>query len=480
MASLANKFASAANTNALKKALESGTGSGAANKTASVAASTGTQKKSSAGGYTEKYTGGNAALDSALSKYGQDYQTARAKGDVQGMIDANNSANQLRNQYGYAAEHATDDIQKIGEMTGYFKPTVNTQTSTVTTPTYSDLLKEQQSAYDEIQKQQEKAKKAAVDQAVGSLNRQKEEVGQSYSDLFRQLYIDRRMAEKKLPQQMAAMGYTGGLTESSALGLQTDYTEALRQGEQQRISALADLDQAISDTELQGDISIAELAAQNAKDKLTSYASLVEAMQAQANADRQYAMQQEQFEYGKIQDHLAQENWLRTMTRQELLDQLERDDMDYSRKLAAAQYLFENSGDASGLRMLGYSDSQIAALQRQWAAAQSGSGGSTAKVDEYEPRLTYDQVMEQINAGNLAPQVLKDYEYWNGEPFTQEQAVTESELSENAARIRYQLSAIPGLTPENKVAMITDAFKNGRISEQDVAALLDYLGYTEG
>ena len=274
-------------------------------------------------------------------------------------------------------------------------------------------------------------------------------MGQSYSDLFRQLYIDRRMAEKKLPQQMAAMGYTGGLTESSALGLQTDYTEALRQGEQQRVSSMADLDQAITDTELQGDISIADLAAQNAKDKLTTYASLVEALQAQSNDDRQY-------EYSK------------------LLNQMEQDNLDYSKKLAAAQYLFENSGDASGLRQLGYTDSQIAALQKQWTAAQNASGG-TAKVAEYKPRLTYAQVIEQINGGNLTSQVLSDYEYYMGEPLVQKPEETESSGYRSVSNY---VSRIADTTNGTQKAFnyIQNAYLNGTITEAEARTLLRNYG----
>ena len=375
-------------------------------------------------GYTTKYTGGNATLDAALAKQSATYNAARKKalaGDqsaVTAMREANDAANQLRNQYGYAAEYANGDIENVKKQIGYTGSSAGKKTSSAasgsagrpsgaTTPSYADLLKEQQNAYDKIQAQQEAAKKAAVEQAVGTLDTQKKNVNQSYTDLNRQLYINRRMAEKNLPQKMAAMGHTGGLTESSMLGLQTNYNESLRQGEQERAKAISDLDKAIVDTRLQGDISIAELAAQNAKDKLTSYANILTAMQNQANADREYALTQQQ------------------MTRQEALDQLERDDLDYSRKLAAAQYLYESAGDASGLRMLGFDDGQIAALQKQWAVDKQKTVSSGGGSDTGKPVLTYSQMMEAINAGDLTPNVLSAYEYFMGEPYRVEESVAE-------------------------------------------------------
>lgn len=65
------------------------------------------------GGYTEKYTGGNAALDEGLSYWGNEYNKAKESGDAMGMQNANDNANMLRNQHGYAAEYATNDIQSV-------------------------------------------------------------------------------------------------------------------------------------------------------------------------------------------------------------------------------------------------------------------------------------------------------------------------------------------------------------------------------
>lgn len=400
-------------------------------------------------GYTTKYKGGNAELDAALAKQSAAYNAARKKalaGDesaVTAMREANDAANQLRNQFGYAAEYANGDIESVKKQINYTgssgaakkKPATVTGAGTGTgssaaTPSYADLMKQQQEAYDKIQAQQEAAKKAAVKQAVGSLEAQKKDVNQTYADLNRQLYINRRMAEKRLPQQMAAMGYNGGLTESSVLGLQTDYHEGLRQGEQERIRSIADLDKAITDTELQGDISIAELAAQNTKDKLATYAELVAAAKAQENSDRAFAYQQQQAA-------LAQENYLKEFARQEALDQLERDDLDYSRKLAAAQYLYESAGDASGLRMLGFDDSQIAALQKQWAVDKQKKVSGTGSSVNSNPVLTYSQMMEQINAGNVTPNVLSAYEYYLGTPYEQEEVAQNSGLLQSVTGVSF-------------------------------------------
>lgn len=63
----------------------------------------------------------------------------------------------------------------------------------------------------------------------------------------------------------------------------------------------------------------------------------------------------------------------------------------------------------------GYSGEYVQALkdayQRELAASLSAGGGSSGG---YDPILTYSQVMDAIERGNLTPQVLADYRYYMG------------------------------------------------------------------
>lgn len=237
---------------------------------------------------------------------------------------------------------------------------------------YQDYMDKVGSYYDDIQAQQQAAQQAAVDQAVNQLTGQKTGIEQSYDNLYRQLYLDRRRAEKNLPQQMAAMGITGGLAEGTALGIQTDYTDALRQGEIEKLATLNNIDQAIADARLTGDIGIAQQAAQLAMDKLATYGSLISQMQDQQNWANQFAWQ-------KDQQNVANSQWQQQFNRQQMLDQLDRDDVSYDRKLYIAQYLYENTGDASGFRALGFTDAQIAAMQNSYAMAMQQAMSSKSR-----------------------------------------------------------------------------------------------------
>lgn len=290
---------------------------------------------------------------------------------------------------------------------------------------YTQFLEQMDKGYDAAGAQQQAALDAAVRQAVLGLTGQKDDLEQQYSDLYRQLYINRRMAEKNLPQQMAAMGYTGGLTESSALGLQTAYTDALRQGEQEKLGTLNEIDRAIADARLTGDINKAQQAAQLALDRLSAYGNVIDAIQQQNNWAAEFG-------YRQAQDALAQQNWQaqfdysksmdqQNAARQQLLDEISRSDVAYARKLELAQYLYENTGDASGFAALGYDAQQIAALQSNYAAAlaasrKSSSTGYTrdkvATEDGIKPpslitQSAYDAAADRFDAGDYSTDVIE-------------------------------------------------------------------------
>ena len=186
---------------------------------------------------------------------------------------------------------------------------------------------------------------------------------------------------------MAAMGITGGMAEGTALGIQTSYTDALRQGEQQKLSTLNDIDQAIADARLTGDIGIAQQAAQLAMDKLATYGNLITQMQNQQNYYNDYLFNKEQAD---IANNFQQQY----LDRQALMDQYERNDISRDQKLQIAQYLYENTGDASLLREFGLTDAQIALMGNNWYAnamqqamsgssSGGGSGGSSGGSGGY-------------------------------------------------------------------------------------------------
>ena len=355
------------------------------------------------GGYTQV---GGYTPPSISNGYGSRYGTdANGNQDYSVMIrDAINSGadagyvNSLLNQRMQKAQqsgmyqYVNDDVAK---MANEYINNKRYEPNNL----YKNMIEQM---YSSASAQQEAAQRAAIEQAVNDLSGQKTGIVQSYDDLYKQLYLERRRAEKNLPQQLAAMGISGGMSESSALGIQNSYANALAQGEQEKLNTLNDIDQAIANARLTGEIGIAQQAAQLAMDKLSAYGSYVNGLMNQ----QQYY---NNFQYQQGRDQVSDARWQQQWNRQQILDQLSRDDVFYDRKLYMAEILYQNTGDASGFKALGMTDDQIAAMGRNWyaqAMSSGGSGGSGSGSDT-GPKMSLSTAKQLAEAGYFSDAALE-------------------------------------------------------------------------
>ena len=245
----------------------------------------------------------------------------------------------------------------------------------------------EQGSYAQALAAQQEANRANVQKAVGSLQDQKRDTETSYANMFRQLYLNKMKSQKNIGQQLAAQGKTGGAAESTLLGLDTSYSDALRQGEQGRIGALGDLDRAITDAELTGDIANAELAAANAKERKDSYADVLR----------------------DLMDRYDQQNAQNTA--------YEREDADNARAYAykTAMQLLQSGSMASDelLESAGISkaDAQamVAAVAAQKAAAKSSGRTTTpSKPSEASAEVALAAALGGDSSDNVR-QILESY-----------------------------------------------------------------------
>lgn len=185
--------------------------------------------------------------------------------------------------------------------------------------TYLDELRDQyQKMYDDAVKANNDAAKAAAERALAQAEKGVGELGDQYGSLNKQLYRDYMESLRVLPQEMAARGYSGGMSESARLGLDTAYGERLNENEAARIAAIMQLRQQGADAEYQ------------------------------ANAARDQANAQ------------AQQNLYANMMN--LILQQQQDAATKAQNMA--QY-----GDFSGYLGLGYTRSEIDQMQKAWIAA---------------------------------------------------------------------------------------------------------------
>lgn len=169
---------------------------------------------------------------------------------------------------------------------------------------------------------------AAADRAKMAAEEQIAALAAQYAGTNRQLYRDYMQTQKALPQQLAAMGYSGGMSESARLRLGMSYEEALAENERARIAGVA----GINSTQAQ---------------------NIYEIEAAAAEANRQALAQQQQ-------------NML----------QLDAEKRQY--EVAAAENMAA-AGDFSGYLKLGYTQEEVDYLTRLWLKQNPGAHNTWVK-----------------------------------------------------------------------------------------------------
>lgn len=182
-------------------------------------------------------------------------------------------------------------------------------------------------------------------------------------------------------------------------------------------------------------------------------------------------MWQRGMDYQREQDALAQQNWERQFSYGQSQDALARDQDDYQRRLQMAQ-IQAQYGDYSGLQALGVDTSGYE------ASAKASAGGDAG----YKPVNSYEQVMEQIAAGIMGPQTMKDYKYYTGQSYfngvdgsvtpvnydVTGGTMTQYNLSDTARSIDNQIeSKLGALTKLQIMEMVNDAYERGDITDEE-------------
>lgn len=260
---------------------------------------------------------------------------------------------------------------------------------------------------------------ASTQQATNGYNAQKEQVNQSYADVFRQLYIDRERNRKNIGQQMAASGVTGGASESTLLGLNTDYEEALRQGEQGRINDLSELEQAIVNAQLSGDMEYAQLAMQLYQQQVDNYAGVLQSMLSR-------------------QDALAQQQAA-----------LESENRGYAYEQAMALLNAGQMPNSSLLSAAGIDGTTAKSFLSAYQAQNAGSSrDSSLRSDgSSKPKITLNQTLSLLEDGVVNDTTKAAYRYYTGQDWAGDGTpvgTTESGSSRETSGTSDNLVYVPG------------------------------------
>lgn len=156
-----------------------------------------------------------------------------------------------------------------------------------------------QTGYDQYSAATQQRIQAAVQQAVNNYNAQIEQANRDTEDLARQAYIASMLGQKNLDQQLSAAGYAGGMADSQRIQMKTNYENNLRELETQRLEVVSELERAIQDAQLTGDIQSAQELQSYLQQMQGSWLSYVQNQQAMAQQDywnrQQMLANQQQF-----------------------------------------------------------------------------------------------------------------------------------------------------------------------------------------
>ena len=344
---------------------------------------------------------------------------------------------------------------------------------------------EEQQAY--IREQQRIANQMAVNSGVERLQNQLKTTNQGFDEAGRQAYIQATQAEYALPNQLSAMGYTGGLSETEAARSRANYQNQMANIEQQRVNAQNEVYAAINNLRNTADQRTAEQNAELARE----YANRLMELELEG---KKYAEQKEAQDLANWQniagdlyynDYTAEIQRLQAdnadgkndakiaylmSKRQQKLNKMEDEEKEQAElDRQSTQQEYENAlslaklGVFEPLQALGYDTTN---LQKQWnadynktiASTKTGSGGSrsgSAKANQ-----TYQQVLNAIQ--DMTPSGGSDYQ-------------------ENVSAAKYLLNS--DMSAENMMSIMKQAnvrpeafvreMKSEGYSIEDIAAFVD-------
>ena len=231
-------------------------------------------------------------------------------------------------------------------------------------PEYVGQTQEElQAAYDKIAALQEQAIQNQLSMTQAQLQAAQQTANSEYDDLAREAYINMRLGQNALPQQLSALGISGGGSESANLKLQTNYQNNLHSSEQQRAQMLKDFALQGLQAQTQANSDIANINANAAQNAMNAWQN----EQANQNNWNQwlanFQMQQQQYK-----DSLSQYEYEKQQA-----------------ELAQAIELAQLTGDYSRLKAMGYDTSYMEQVKdanlKQLALDALYTQAQTAKVN---------------------------------------------------------------------------------------------------
>ena len=259
MGILGASIAAAIKASAAASAKGAAKATGASSSKGSSSSGSSSRGSSSSGGsYTAKGTHNDATIKNnsqsqadQIQKYKDDYAAAAAKGDKAGMDAAHKAAESLRSGWGYSGGEDGSDYISTGGISG---ANLGEQMANRYSQGYSDYEQKMNDAA----AAQQKALQASIDSAVNNLESQKTTIGkntEANNAAAEKAYMTAINPNGSYAEGLASQGLSkSGITESSMISAGNTYQNALNSNATTQTEALAEIERAITQARLNGDI----------------------------------------------------------------------------------------------------------------------------------------------------------------------------------------------------------------------------------
>ena len=325
-------------------------------------------------------------------QYKQQYEDARKNGDWEGMLAANEGMNQVRNDYGLAAQSASQDIQNIKNQSGGSSGGGSGSGSgSGSGYGFSSEMQALLDSWRDAAQQQHNAQiDYAVNQAVAELERAEQDAQSQFKEQQEQVALDERQGMDNTALYAELRGDKGGIGKEQYSSVQNTAAQNRLAVSQAQTKLSTDTARQIEDLRAQGEFQKADAALEIAQNYLAQLISLEQwaAEYSLSTAQFQEAVRQWEAEF---QASMDQFNANLDLSKAELTGAFSDGTPTLSAKNQVAQQLASMGESllsagvmptAEQLSAMGMTEAQakeylnILAMEKAQAAAQGSGGGS--------------------------------------------------------------------------------------------------------
>ena len=251
-------------------------------------------------------------------------------------------------------------------------------------PEYTGMTKDELfGGYNEMAESLAEQRKALLSAALAQNTAEQEKANSNYDELARQAYILKRQNENALPQQLAALGISGGGSESANLELAANYENNLASNEQARQQMLKDYALQALQARTQADSDISGYYADAKQQAMNAWQNEA----ANRNSWNQWAAGygQQLREYG---DSLNSQTYQEILASKQYADTLRQQQIDLALQMGDYKKLAAMGYDTTYLKRMQEAELEQLALDAMLTRANiakvnssvtRGSGGGTGK-----------------------------------------------------------------------------------------------------